>query len=795
MDLSDDTDPEEDDEWWLKEFGEVRSGEAPDNDEDDPVLQKLANDAAAMAEDPKQKFDEDEQSLGSLGEASLGSLEGGEGEDKDKDKTGAMKANIKEQESPDSVKDMIQASQEAGKGLLTEENLADPSRKLRSPGPPPNRKTLAPGASINGASPTNDDSSQAEEEAGTDVEGGDSDGWVGPPAASPLMPMQELGPENGQEQEQEYEQGMKSKWRVAQLDKTRAISVFNVSTVTGSLEDMTFSVDAAFGPDGEADPKDLYRGLARDADLLSLGGALYEGTDLLYDPLSGATANPDAGVEVEENDFDDEGEDPRALLLGNGDSTEATNLADPSGGYWEESANNSGLPTEQQLMDGLVDVTEEEMQRLEQEQIQQQKEEDRASESNSSHLTKESATDDALLGSRKRDKKSKRAKPPSVDDESKEEGAEKYKLLSGEGLSPSKLSQGSGGEEGSLDSKFDPDALVFGKVRHYHVHRESEKQVEGAKKSESGVEDLGHVILRLLPSNRGNVIAGLDEGVRHMSLGETANIKIRFDHAYSSFAMTEYIPARANMVFTVKLKAINGFGLAGLPLRVVKRLYRFTTFACRKTGDFMRHVYRDMKKKKRMRRLCSYLYSFIKKPPPEEFSDDGDDEVMEYEEEEEEESDEEDVRPLNIKADASMRKHLTPAVHAGAKYFWNYKPQLRAKKSKKNKKQENKEQEEDREGDSDDTRSEIDEDVLEDIEEGEYEGQEEGMEPQSEHDDANPPADAPGEATNDGREQDPTAEAEMEELAAPPEESIYKGIKNKPPPEARSGRRPAPPKE
>ena len=44
---------------------------------------------------------------------------------------------------------------------------------------------------------------------------------------------------------------------------------------------------------------------------------------------------------------------------------------------------------------------------------------------------------------------------------------------------------------------------------------------------------------------------------------------------------------------------------------------------------------------------------------------------------------------------------------------------------------------------------------------------------------------------DENKEQD-LVEAGVLERAAPPEESVYKGIKDKPPPDARSGRRPAP---
>jgi hypothetical protein len=41
------------------------------------------------------------------------------------------------------------------------------------------------------------------------------------------------------------------------------------------------------------------------------------------------------------------------------------------------------------------------------------------------------------------------------------------------------------------------------------------------------------------------------KGVRHMSIGEEAEIKVRYDHAYSSFAMGADVPPRANISFQV----------------------------------------------------------------------------------------------------------------------------------------------------------------------------------------------------------------------------------------------------
>lgn len=81
----------------------------------------------------------------------------------------------------------------------------------------------------------------------------------------------------------------------------------------------------------------------------------------------------------------------------------------------------------------------------------------------------------------------------------------------------------------------------------------------------------GYVVVRLISATRGNVIAGLDEGIRTMTLGETSKIKIRYDYAYASYYMGSSIPPRANIVFTVNLLQINGSGRLGMPIRQVKR--------------------------------------------------------------------------------------------------------------------------------------------------------------------------------------------------------------------------------
>jgi FKBP-type peptidyl-prolyl cis-trans isomerase len=74
---------------------------------------------------------------------------------------------------------------------------------------------------------------------------------------------------------------------------------------------------------------------------------------------------------------------------------------------------------------------------------------------------------------------------------------------------------------------------------------------------------------------RGHVVRGLDVGVRHMTLGETSTLKVRYDYAYGNFWMGPEIPPRSNINFTVELLSINGNGrILQIPWRSFLRFYR-----------------------------------------------------------------------------------------------------------------------------------------------------------------------------------------------------------------------------
>lgn len=90
----------------------------------------------------------------------------------------------------------------------------------------------------------------------------------------------------------------------------------------------------------------------------------------------------------------------------------------------------------------------------------------------------------------------------------------------------------------------------------------------------SAIKDQGYLIVRLISSNRGKVVTGLDQGVRRMTIGETALIKCRFDAFYGHFTFGPRIPPRSDVILQVRLLEINGYGRLGLPSRIMRRLWR-----------------------------------------------------------------------------------------------------------------------------------------------------------------------------------------------------------------------------
>jgi hypothetical protein len=69
-------------------------------------------------------------------------------------------------------------------------------------------------------------------------------------------------------------------------------------------------------------------------------------------------------------------------------------------------------------------------------------------------------------------------------------------------------------------------ALSSNKVvwSHSAMFRVKKDMTKGVARPE--ITNRGFLIVRLIPSTRGKVLAGIDEAVRHMSLGETSDVKV-----------------------------------------------------------------------------------------------------------------------------------------------------------------------------------------------------------------------------------------------------------------------------
>jgi hypothetical protein len=122
---------------------------------------------------------------------------------------------------------------------------------------------------------------------------------------------------------------------------------------------------------------------------------------------------------------------------------------------------------------------------------------------------------------------------------------------------------------------------IFGEVFRLTILNTSRKMhlkdvtTEGVGGGGGGKEDLGFLVVRLLISNRGSVLPGIDESVQRMTLGETALVKSRFDYSYGSYTVHRNIPPRSNIHFTVKLEEINGAGKYGLLFGLFRRFSRW----------------------------------------------------------------------------------------------------------------------------------------------------------------------------------------------------------------------------
>ena len=219
-----------------------------------------------------------------------------------------------------------------------------------------------------------------------------------------------------------------------------------------------------------------------------------------------------------------------------------------------------------------------------------------------------------------------------------------------------------------------------------------------------------------------------------MTIGETSTVKCRYDYAYNNYSMGTTIPPRSNIIFMIKLLAINGNGYFSWPLRVLirirrslKRMIMFCYQNCVKKLPCMKEIQQKKKrKKKRMKRskndqnrLCNFtdLLNFIMCRKTKKNSDDGgidsdntdsecdnnydsgfsgdeDDDLLDENDKEEyddsrsiSEVDEnemlfEDVAARSqIKPHPRMRKHLNQSVKTGANYMWSYRPEYSRVKS------------------------------------------------------------------------------------------------------------------
>ena len=99
---------------------------------------------------------------------------------------------------------------------------------------------------------------------------------------------------------------------------------------------------------------------------------------------------------------------------------------------------------------------------------------------------------------------------------------------------------------------------------YYPLHLTPEQTGEGKAQ--------GTMNLKLVFNMRGVVLRGLDEGIRRMSLGETATLSVRPDYGFGEVNGALQIPPETRLKFVVQLLKINGLGT----FRVRMRRYALT---------------------------------------------------------------------------------------------------------------------------------------------------------------------------------------------------------------------------
>mmetsp|Transcript_21898 Transcript_21898/g.31910 ORF Transcript_21898/g.31910 Transcript_21898/m.31910 type:complete len:1146 (-) Transcript_21898:123-3560(-) len=196
-------------------------------------------------------------------------------------------------------------------------------------------------------------------------------------------------------------------------------------------------------------------------------------------------------------------------------------------------------------------------------------------------------------------------------------------------------------------------------------------------------KDRGQLIVRLIPSRRGHVVRGLDVGVRHMTLGETSTIKVRYDFAYGNYWMGPTVPPRSNINFTVQLLSINGSGgVFQMPWRQFLRFYRLlrrTARMCRL--GCIKCVFHTVQCAKATKRSWEKFREKKTDEEIESFIDDDEEEDMDtyITEEEMKES-------SSSSEEEFVLTEKNRAIVVGAGAMWGYNPKARKKKPKKNKK-------------------------------------------------------------------------------------------------------------
>lgn len=207
---------------------------------------------------------------------------------------------------------------------------------------------------------------------------------------------------------------------------------------------------------------------------------------------------------------------------------------------------------------------------------------------------------------------------------------------------------------------------TWGHLKFFDVEKDAVQNVTDAHR-----EDRGQLILRLIKSSRGHVIRGLDVGVRHMTLGETSQLKVRYDYGYGNFWMGAKIPPRSNLRITCKLVSING----GSGVKLWRQWLRWFRMMRRTARETRRAVTIGCASCFAFLGLLRERYRLYKNPP---YESDSEDEDESSEEESSVSSDSEESDDDTFANDPYLTKveinDSNRALYAGADAMWGYKP-------------------------------------------------------------------------------------------------------------------------